>query len=172
MRVQQLVSSLSATEYTINVGVLETAHSIFRPWRVHVQSNVLYAEINFVCSRFMKPFLALFQQTATFLLSGNTSQDLGLLTQAMILMLDIFYDFVCHDLPPDLEDGHPEFFSPETGWFLRFLAWDPPSLRGEVGLNDCFINGFFYTNNVYFSRMIPRPPCLRSSRRASLKSRR
>lgn len=123
---------MSPTEYTINVGVLQTAHSIFRPWRAHVRSDSLFTEINFVLSRFMSPFLGLFQQTATFMLSGNSPQDLGLLTQTMILLVDIFYDFTCHDLPPALEDGHAEFFTPETGWFHRFLAWDPISLRGQV----------------------------------------
>jgi exportin-2 (importin alpha re-exporter) len=164
------VSSLSATEYAINVGVLETAHSIFRPWRAHVRTDSLYTEINFVLSRFMKPFQGLFQQTGTLLLSGNTSHNLGLLTQTMILLVDIFYDFTCHDLPPDLEDGHAEFFSPETGWFHRFLAWDPPSLRSEVGLQTVLPSTF--TDNTYPSLMISCPPFPRSSKRVFLKSQR
>lgn len=164
------MSSLSATEYTINIGVLETAHSIFRPWRAHVRSDSLFTEINFVLSRFMKPFLALFEQTGTLLLSGNTSQDLGLLTQTMILLVDIFYDFTCHDLPPALEDGHMGFFSPETGWFHRFLAWDSPSLRGEVSSNTVLLLNF--TDNIHHSPMISRLPFLRNLKRVFLKSQR
>ena len=41
---QQLVFSFSQTDYNINVGVLQTAHSIFQQWRVHVQPDELYSE--------------------------------------------------------------------------------------------------------------------------------
>lgn len=50
----------------------------------------------------------------------------------MVLLVDIFYDLTCHDLPPAFEDSHDEFFAPPSGWFQRFLAWDPPALRGDV----------------------------------------
>lgn len=129
--IQQLIGSLSQSDYNINVAVLETAHSIFQPWRAHVRSNELFAEINLVFSSFMVPFLGIMRHTASLLLGGGSGQAES---QAMVLLMDIFYDFVCQDLPPALEDAHDEFFAPDTGLFLRFLDWDPPALRNDVSI--------------------------------------
>ena len=116
--------------------MLETAHSIFRPWRAQVRSDALFTEINLVFSKFMTPFLQLFRQTATALLSDASSsypaQDLASLAQAQRILVDIYYDFTCHDLPPDLEDTHEEFFAPQTGWFQRFMTFNPVPLRTDV----------------------------------------
>ncbi|KAF8867606.1 CAS/CSE protein [Infundibulicybe gibba] len=126
--IDQLVSSLSATEYNVNIGVLQTAHSIFRQWRAHVRSDQLFSEINLVLSKFMDPFLQLFRQTSNLLLT-STPQNVDVLAQAMFLLVEIFHDFTCQDLPPAIEDAHDEFFAPGRGWFQAFLAWDPESLR-------------------------------------------
>ncbi|KAF8871694.1 CAS/CSE protein, partial [Infundibulicybe gibba] len=104
--IDQLVSSLSATEYNVNIGVLQTAHSIFRQWRAHVP---LPPDIH--------------------LLLTSTPQNVDILAQAMFLLVEIFHDFTCQDLPPAIEDAHDEFFAPGRGWFQAFLAWDPESLR-------------------------------------------
>ncbi|KIJ59904.1 hypothetical protein HYDPIDRAFT_99775 [Hydnomerulius pinastri MD-312] len=129
--IDQLVMSLSPTEYNINIGVLETAHSIFRHWRAQVRSDELFTEINLVFSRFMTPFLQLFRQSANLLFSSPAPANLGVVTQAQILLAEIFYDFTCQDLPPAIEDSHDEFFAPSNGWFQRFLTWDPLELRGD-----------------------------------------
>ena len=133
---QQLVASLSPTDYSINIGVLQTAHSIFQQWRAHVRSDELFTEINFVLAKFMTPFLQLFRQTASLLLSDSTNsfpkENYTFLAQAMIILNDIYYDFTCHDLPPAIEDSQDLFFAPETGWFQAFLLWDPVVLRGDV----------------------------------------
>lgn len=50
----------------------------------------------------------------------------------MVLLVDIFYDFTCQDLPPAIEDSHDEFFKPSSGWFQAFLAWTPATLMGDV----------------------------------------
>ena len=132
---QKLVSSLSSTNYSINIGVLQTAHSIFQPWRAATRSDALYTVINYVLSRFNKPFLGLFEHTAELLLTnapGDATSTSELRAQAMVLLVDLFYDLTCQDLPPDFEDNHARFFGPENGLFLRFLVWDPPDLRGDV----------------------------------------
>lgn len=129
---KQLVSYLTPTSlYGVKVGVLETAHSIFRHWRIQVRSDDLFTEINYVFSIFMKPFLQLFEETAKLLFSPTSSPDIALVTEAQILLADIFYDFTCQDLPPDIEDSHGKFFD-EEGLFHRFLLWDCPQLRGDV----------------------------------------
>jgi len=76
----------------------------------------------------MASFLGLFRHTASLLLPGKDREGKGKekerreMTEAMILLLDIYFDFTCQDLPPALEDSHEEFFTPETGWFLNFLG--------------------------------------------------
>jgi exportin-2 (importin alpha re-exporter) len=101
----------------------------------------LFSEINLVLSKFMGPFLELFRQTATLLLTNPSpnpalttpTEKYATLAQTMVLLIDIFYDFTCQDLPPAIEDAHAEFFGPGTGWFHAFLGWDPAELKGDVG---------------------------------------
>lgn len=155
MRPQQLVQSLSSTSYTINSGVLQAAHSIFNPWRAQVRSDNLFSTINFVLGRFGQPFIALFRQTAKLLLGGSSGKEEA---QSMVLLVDIFYDLTCHDLPPAFEDTHEEFFAPPSGWFQRFLAWNPPSLNGEVcvPLSIFFIMSYFLFGSLMI-RQLPFP---------------
>ncbi|KIP01732.1 hypothetical protein PHLGIDRAFT_336871 [Phlebiopsis gigantea 11061_1 CR5-6] len=127
-------TDLIDTDYSVNIGVLQTAHSIFQPWRAATRSDSLFSVINYVLERFSKPFLGLFQMTAHSLLTnapGDATSTLALRAQAMALMIDIFYDLTCQDLPPDMEDSHAVFFGPESGLFLQFLAWDPAELQGD-----------------------------------------
>jgi exportin-2 (importin alpha re-exporter) len=152
------VASLSPTDYNVNIGVLETAHSIFRPWRAHVRSDELFTEINIVLNTFMTPFLHLFRQTAGLLLdqgSAAPKEELELVAQAQCLLVDIFYDFTCQDLPPAIEDSHEEFFAPGSGWFQRFLMWDPERLRGDVSVLSVFDSwGVFFFVHVLRSLTI------------------
>lgn len=82
----------------------------------------------------MAPFLALFRQSASILITSPPSDpnDLRLITTTMIQLVEIFHDFTCQDLPPDIEDAHAEFFAPEQGWWIRFLTWDPEASRGDA----------------------------------------
>ncbi len=50
----------------------------------------------------------------------------------MVLLVDVYYDFSCQDLPPAIEDSHEEFFGPGTGWFQALLLWDPIELPNDV----------------------------------------
>lgn len=80
----------------------------------------------------MNPFLELFRQTARLLLTSPPSSNYSQLAQAMVLLIDIFYDLTCQDLPPAIEDNYNEFFGKDGGWFFAFLAWDPAELRPDV----------------------------------------
>ncbi|KAF9447282.1 Cse1-domain-containing protein [Macrolepiota fuliginosa MF-IS2] len=126
----QLVASLSATDYNVNIGVLETAHSIFRPWRAQVRSDPLFTVINFVLSKFMNPFLELVRVTSKYLFTSPPPPNYVQLAQAMVLLIDIFHDLTCQDLPPAIEDDYDEFFG-EKGLFFAFLGWDPVELRSD-----------------------------------------
>ncbi|KAI0833709.1 Cse1-domain-containing protein [Trametes gibbosa] len=129
--VDKLVGSLSEANYDVNIGVLETAHSIFRPWRAEARSDTLFTEINYVLGRFTRPFLQLFMHTTSLLFASPPPANLTQVAQAMVSLVDIYYDLSCQDLPPDLEDSHAQFFGPENGLFLKLLLWDPPQLRGD-----------------------------------------
>ncbi|TFK20990.1 importin alpha re-exporter [Coprinopsis marcescibilis] len=136
--IDQLVVSLSLTDYNVNVGVLETAHSIYRNWRSQVRSDELFTEINIVLDKFVTPFLGLFNKTGELLVNPSSNPALttpvanyALVAQSMVLITDIFYDLTCQDLPPAIEDNYNDFFDPSNGWFPRLLAWDPVELRGD-----------------------------------------
>ncbi|ESK86419.1 importin-alpha export [Moniliophthora roreri MCA 2997] len=130
--IDQLVSSLQTSDSNTILGVLHTAHSIFRQWRAHVRSDQLFTEINLVISKFMLPFLDLFRQTATSLLkTALPTPEKAIQTQCMTLLVEIYYDFTCQDIPPAIEDSHKEFFAGEAGWFPVFMAWDPDDLRND-----------------------------------------
>lgn len=82
----------------------------------------------------MDPFLQLFRHTANLLLppaSAPQGADGKGLVGQLTLLLEIYYDFTCQDLPPAIEDGHEEFFGPEQGWFVRILSWEAGALGQE-----------------------------------------
>jgi len=89
----------------------------------------------------MGPYLQLLQQTSELLLnntaptsSGLTSpESYPLLGESMVLLVDIFYDFTCQDLPPAVEDANLQFFG-ESGVFPKFIQWDSPTLKGDVSI--------------------------------------
>jgi exportin-2 (importin alpha re-exporter) len=82
----------------------------------------------------MTPFLHLFRQTARLILEHGSTQLPGFdsVAQCQVLLLDIYYDFSCQDLPPDLEDSHEEFFAPAQGWFQGLLTWNSPESLNNV----------------------------------------
>ncbi|KAJ8091228.1 importin-alpha export receptor [Marasmius tenuissimus] len=132
----QLVQSLNTPDSNTILGVLHTAHSIFRQWRAHVRSDQLFTEINFVFEKFMTPFLDLFRKVASTLVKNPNiasvpREEKAILTQCMILLVEIYYDFTCQDIPPAIEDSHNEFFGGSDGWFPAFMTWDPDDLRNE-----------------------------------------
>jgi exportin-2 (importin alpha re-exporter) len=64
--------------------------------------------------------------------TSSSSGEYAAQAQTMSLLMEIFYDFTCQDLPPALEDAHAEFFSPPAGWFQKLLGWNPAGLSVDV----------------------------------------
>lgn len=128
------MASLSADDLNINLGVLETAHSIFAPWRSQSRSDDLFSTINLVLEKFTVPFLQLFQLTLQLLFSTPSPQKstLETLSQTVYLLVELFHDLTCQDLAPRFEDGHKDFFDKDTGYFMRLMAWDPTELQTDV----------------------------------------
>lgn len=133
---QQLVQSLSSDDFNINLGVLETAHSIFRSWRSQARSDAFWSIIKLVHSKFLTPYFRLFQLTITRLLASPDR----LVAQVMAVLVELFYDLTCQDLAPEFEDGHETFFAADTGYFIQLMEWDPPQLQTDVctvGASSC-----------------------------------
>ncbi|KAG8776418.1 importin-alpha export receptor [Serendipita sp. 397] len=127
----ELVSSLSPTALHQTLAVLETAHSICGPWRSAIRSDTLYSMINIVLERFATPFLEVFRVFSTEILDGKVESDLDIRGQISLRLLQLYYDLVAQDLPPQFEDSLASFFTPTTGWFPKYLQWDRKELYGE-----------------------------------------
>ncbi|KAI9448619.1 armadillo-type protein [Lactarius psammicola] len=125
--IDQLVQSLSSSDLNINLGVLETAHSIFREWRSRARSDAFWSIIKLVHSKFLVPYFQLFELTIKSLLETPDP----LLAQTMAVLIDLYYDLTCQDLAPEFEDRHETFFAEGTGYFMQLMAWDPPQLQTD-----------------------------------------
>src|SRR6185437_7266647 len=101
------------------------------------RSDDLYNTINLVLSEFLTPFLGLLRAVAEHLLSPQQSQNANpQVAKSMDLLTLIFYDLVCQDLPPAIEDAHVEFFAPPNGLFPKLLVWSPPNLMKDADDTD------------------------------------
>ncbi|KZP07876.1 Cse1-domain-containing protein [Athelia psychrophila] len=107
--VSPVFSNPTSSSRSTNNLLLTDGHDHERPWRAHFHSDALFSEINCVLSRFMDPFLQLFRNTAGLLLAPAPSAPAPALVRQMTLLLEIYYDFTCQDLPPAIEDAHEEF---------------------------------------------------------------
>lgn len=126
--VDDLVSRLTADNIAVNTGVLQVAHSIFGRWRPLFQSNELYAEVNHVVSRFGQPFLGLWQSLDQYI--DSHANDVAALKPAFLeldLILQLFYDLSCQDLPPVVEDN----LAGIVGLLLKYLEYTNPALEGD-----------------------------------------
>ncbi|KZT18357.1 importin alpha re-exporter [Neolentinus lepideus HHB14362 ss-1] len=124
------VTSLSGSDYMVNLAILETAHTVFFPWRSKTRTDELYLSINYVFARFLEPFLAFFRCSAALLISSPSPAS-QTLAASMVEATKIFYDLTSLAMPPAIKDAHAEFFKPEEGWFTRFMVWNPAELRGD-----------------------------------------
>ena len=126
--VDDLVSRLAADNTTVNNGVLQVAHSIFKRWRPLYRSDTLFTEINHVLSRFGTPFLLLFQNTNTAIdVNRGNPTTLPKLTTTLNLLMKLLYDLSCQDFPPVVED-HLE---PIAGLLQKYLTFTDEVLESD-----------------------------------------
>ncbi len=125
---EDLVKRLSKTDYKVNNGVLEVAHSIFRRWRPLYRSDDLYTEINHVLGHFGEPFVRLL-----YIVDGqidankDNAAELKGWFETMDLIAKLFYDLSCHDLPPVVEAAMPQI----TQIFHKYLSYTNPIFDGD-----------------------------------------
>ncbi|KAI9208245.1 cse1l protein [Polychytrium aggregatum] len=123
-----LVSKLNMVDFNVNIGVLQTAHSIFKRWRSQFRSNALFADIKFVLERFAAPFLQLFQAVDSLIDSSKADEkNLRVLFEVLYLITEIFYDLNCQDLPEFFEDNHAEFMR----LLHKYLVYQNPLLASS-----------------------------------------
>jgi exportin-2 (importin alpha re-exporter) len=123
--IPDLVQKLSFTDMSANIGVLQTAHSIFKRWRKEFRSDKLFSEINLVLQTFASPFLEFLKTIDQHIdASSSNPKDLSILLNILLILIKIFYDFNCHDLPEFFEDHQEQFML----LFHKYLVYENPSL--------------------------------------------
>ncbi|KAI1805565.1 Cse1-domain-containing protein [Daldinia bambusicola] len=134
--VADLVSRFSPDNFKVNNGVLEVAHSIFVRWRPLYRSDDLYTEINHVLNTFAVPFLNLLSATDQQITThANDKVALKGYFDTMSLLIKVFYDLSCQDMPPQFE-SNLEHLSTLLHKYLTYenplLATDDDSEAGVI----------------------------------------
>ncbi|PIA15174.1 Cse1-domain-containing protein [Coemansia reversa NRRL 1564] len=126
--ISTLVSRLSATDYHVNNGILQTAHTVFKGWRSEFRTDALYSKINYVLSEFTEAYMQVFVTTDRLIdeHSGDRAA-LQVLLHSLALLCQIYYDLNCQDLPPFFEDHMGEFM----GTFHKYLVYSNPQAEGD-----------------------------------------
>jgi len=120
-----LVSKLSLTDFVNNKAILLVSHSIFKKWRPLFRSDELFLEIKLVLEKFVEPFLKLFVELDHLVdkLKDNEAQ-LVIYFENLLLLMQIYYDFNCQDIPEFFEDHMNELMN----IVHKYLVYDNPLL--------------------------------------------
>ncbi|KAJ1727045.1 importin-alpha export receptor [Coemansia biformis] len=126
--ISTLVGKLSATDYHVNNGILQTAHTVFKGWRSAFRSDALYLKINQVLAEFTEPYMQVFVTTDRLLDEhANDRVALQVLLHSLALLCQIYYDLNCQDLPPFFEDHMGEFMQT----FHKYLVYSNPHAAAD-----------------------------------------
>lgn len=103
--IDELVSKLTLDDLVVNKGVLKVAHSIFKRWRPLFRSDELFLEIKMVLDKFASPFMEMFKSVDLLIdQSLNDGNRLKVLLENLLLLVKIYYDLNCQDIPEFFED--------------------------------------------------------------------
>lgn len=105
--IDELVAKLSPDDMVCDKGILKVAHSIFKRWRPLFRSDALFTEIKYVLDKFAQPFLDLLLRVDQLIdqaNQGSSKEALELLFANMLLLVKIYYDLNCQDIPEFFED--------------------------------------------------------------------
>jgi exportin-2 (importin alpha re-exporter) len=151
--VDDLISRLTPDNATVNNGVLQVAHSIFKRWRPLFRSDALFTEINHVLSKFSLPFLTLMENTDAII--SNSERNPAQLREAFTtlnLMMKLLYDLSCQDLPPVFEDN----LGPISALLHKYLVYDNAALHtdddSESGILEFVRAGIFEILMLYVQK--------------------
>lgn len=122
---QDLASRLSTDDMVTNKGVLIVAHSIFKRWRPLFRSDELFLEIKAVLDAFAVPFLNLLKNVDEQITRNeNNEAALNLLFDVLLVLVKLYYDFNCQDIPEFFEDN----IVTGMGILHKYLAYKNPLL--------------------------------------------
>ncbi|KAL6950231.1 hypothetical protein ACO0QE_000907 [Hanseniaspora vineae] len=126
--VPDLVSKLSNDDMVTNKGVLTVAHSIFKRWRALFRSDDLFLEIQMVLDLFSVPFLQLFQSVDEQITANSNNQaKLTLLFDVFLVLVKLYYDLNCQDIPEFFEDNMKK----GMGIVHKYLGYNNPLMEDE-----------------------------------------
>ena len=104
-------------------------HALHR-WRSQFRSDALFLEIKLVLEKFCQPYLDIFQRTDA-LLASPTAQpspaDPKTLGRTLLLLLQLYYDLNCQDVPEFFEDNLAAFMD----LLHKYLTWSRPELKSD-----------------------------------------
>lgn len=123
---ENLVSRLS-NDATTNIGVLTVAHEVCKRWRPLFRSDELFTEIKLVLGQFCEPYLGLLKNIDLTIQQGGAQTQLEQLLEAMHLLVELFIDLNCQDIPEFFEDHMEEIME----IFHRYLVYKAPSPLGD-----------------------------------------
>ncbi|CAK9435521.1 uncharacterized protein LODBEIA_P02480 [Lodderomyces beijingensis] len=120
-----LVGKLSPTDWISNKAILLVSHSIFKKWRPLFRSDELFLEIKLVLDKFVEPFLQLLTELDGLIDKSKDSEaELVIYFDNLLLLMQIYYDFNCQDIPEFFEDHMNELMA----IVHKFLVYDNPLL--------------------------------------------
>ncbi|CAI5756683.1 unnamed protein product [Candida verbasci] len=109
--IDNLVLKLSLTDFVNNKSILLVSHSIFKKWRPLFRSDDLFLEIKLVLDKFVEPFLKIFIEIDKLISETNNQAKLEIYLENLLLLIQIYYDFNCQDIPEFFEDHMNELMS-------------------------------------------------------------
>lgn len=123
-----LISRLSADDMVTNAGVLNVAHSICKRWRPLFRSDELFLEIQLVLDKFAVPFLTLLQSVDQQIQDNSSNKaQLSILFDVLLLLVKLYYDLNCQDIPAFFEDN----MSVGMSIMHKYLNYQNPLLEDE-----------------------------------------
>lgn len=126
--IDNLVGKLSLTDFVNNKAILLVSHSIFKKWRPLFRSDELFLEIKLVLDKFVDPFLKLFVELDSLIDKNSDNQALlNIYFDNLLLLIQIYYDFNCQDIPEYFEDHMNELMT----IIHKYLIYTNPLLRND-----------------------------------------
>jgi exportin-2 (importin alpha re-exporter) len=95
------------------IGVLQTAHSLFKRFRYEFKSNELWSELKFVLDQFASPLLDLYERMITMIPeSMSNAPELKAIFSVLTLICKLFYSLNYQEFPEFFEDNMKRWLDP------------------------------------------------------------
>lgn len=131
--IPELVSKLSLTDFDKNLGILIVAHEVYKRWRALPRSDELFLEILKVLGEFQDVFMKLFVAVDKQIdINSNNVEALKILFENLHLLVEIYYDLNCQDIPEFFEENMEQGF----GIVLKYLNYNNALLEPVADLDE------------------------------------